>query len=121
MVTDQVTIRSSVQLRSDRIEWIEREVELVKDRFRGCVPGPIEVRIVSQSVLNSPDYFYWVDTRYTTYGQYYRLAEVIYVTPYSFTHHNILDHELYHWLLNDCGWGLTEDQEHELIREWLNE
>ena len=117
-VVQDVSIKSYTSLTTSDVLRLYGEVVRLRSQFRQhlCQHSPVELRIVSIEELNSADYFYWTDSRYTTLGAYYRLANVVYLTPEALRRRNIVDHELYHYLLNDCGFGFTEAQEHEWIR-----
>jgi hypothetical protein len=80
-----------------------------------CKNQQLEMRMISLKQLNSNNYFYWVNKKYTVYGTFYKLSNILYFTPDSFEDPTILQHEILHYLYNDCGPTLTEEAEHRRI------
>ena len=120
-----ITIKSYYALSSGRIRIIQNEMKSIKRRFNdyymtNCKPGPLEIRIVKISWLNSSDYFDWVDHRYLVFGRYFKLRNIMYVTSETFSDLYTLDHELTHYMYDECIVYFESDaQEHRQLDRFL--
>jgi hypothetical protein len=117
-----VVIKSYIPLSPEMREHIASEFRNIKLAFSsfegtgGCQNLPLEMRLVSFKQLNSSRFFHYIDPAWDIHGQYYKLSNILYFTPESFGgHEEYLEHEILHYLYDDCLPNLNEDSEHRRI------
>jgi hypothetical protein len=128
-ILSNVTLKSYKRLTNQELIWIRNSVVNTEEGFktynhlRSCSNEPFELRIISHSQMNSSTYFYDIEPGYITYGRYYKLNNVMYLTPETFDEPEFIKHEVAHYMYDDCNVGLEPDVEHVKLEgfiKWLH-
>lgn len=123
-IIENVIVKSYIPLTNENIQNIKNEINIIKINFNNyyktdCHPGYLEIRILKLEWLNSLEYFSWVDPNNIIYGRFYRINNLLYISNEALGNSKTLQHELLHYLYNECGFKLNDDQEHQQIEEFL--
>jgi hypothetical protein len=118
-------IKSYTTMSKRALLIIQNELDSVERKFNSyydidCHPGPLEIRIIKLSWLNSSEYFVWADPKYLVFGRYFGMRNVIYITPETFLDTYTLTHELTHYLYDECNIRFkSEAQEHQKLDDFI--
>lgn len=120
-----ITLKSYVSLSIHKVRLIQNELDDIQYKFKQyygikCNPGHLEIRVLRLSWLNSSEYFVWTDPKYIVLGRYFGMRNILYITPEAFAELYILDHELAHYMYDECNMRMgNEDQEHLRLDEFI--
>lgn len=93
----------------------------LRNGLESCKGEQLEIRLVGQKQLNSRKYFHYIDRNFIVFGKYYKVSNILYITPESFKDTIIFEHEILHYMFDDCGPELSPEEEHEKIESYFDE
>ena len=92
-----------------------------------CKNEQLEIRIVTEQILDNRKYFPNEDTYAgidtIIFGRYFQQNNILYIVPMNFERYywkNNIAHELIHYFRDDCGISTSIYNEHEFIKKITN-
>jgi hypothetical protein len=120
-----VELKSYRVLSKIELAYLKHEVIKVEEGFRvynnpdACSDDGFELRVVSHQQMNNSRYFNDLEPEFVVYGRYYRLSNIMYVTPDTFNETEFIRHEVTHYMYDVCGLTLDKNDNHDQINSFL--
>lgn len=123
-IRQNITVKSEISLTKEQLKEIGTAYVNAFDSFRAsndttnCHFVRVDVRIITLDKLNDSYYFFDVNKNNVFLGRYYSMSKVIYIT--TALSDRTLKHEFLHYLFDDCGFKMSDNDEHKQIYKLLD-
>lgn len=126
-ITNELTVKSYyVNLPFEDIDqiaylYVEAIDKFVEFSNKSCIVEPLEIRIISEEQMVSPEYFEYADP--LIYGRYFKENNHMYLTLEAVKNKRYFMHEMAHYLFDTCkidfGFDPKNYKEHKAIRRFI--
>lgn len=125
-ITNELTIRS-YYVNHDR-EDIDRVIffyaksldKFPEFRNLTCEIKPLEIRIITEQQMNSPEFFTYTVDDSSIYGRYFKEDQHMYLTTEATHNKRYFAHEMAHYLFDICGVKFNSlKEEHMAVRKFV--
>lgn len=126
-ITNELIVKSYyMNLPFEDIDRIAYLYALTIDRFVefknvNCIVEPLEIRIITEDQMNSPEYFEYIDP--VIFGRYFKENNHMYLTLEAVRKKRYFTHEMAHYLFDTCkidfGFDPKNHKEHKEVRRFI--